>query len=114
MSSTVLIILVLTLSAIGYQLGRKRAYSLGERAGGVKVLHSRPTYYGLLTALWCAIPALLIFTAWQAFEPSIISNIIVSDLPEEIRTLPESRLNLVINDKGSKMDEAKILLGELE
>jgi phosphate transport system permease protein len=98
MSSTVLIILVLTLSAIGYQLGRKRAYSLGERAGGVKVLHSRPTYYGLLTALWCAIPALLIFTAWQAFEPSIISNIIVSDLPEEIRTLPESRLNLVIND----------------
>jgi len=98
MSSTTLIIIVLVLSTIGYQLGRKRAFSLGERSGGVKFLHSRPIYYGLLTALWCAIPALLIFTVWQVFEPSIISNIIISDLPEQIRTLPDSRLNLVVND----------------
>ena len=98
MSSTALIITILALSTIGYQLGRKRAFSLGERSGGVKYLHSRPVYYGLLAALWCGIPALIIFSLWQIFEPSIISNMIVTDLPEEIRSLSESRLNLVIND----------------
>jgi phosphate transport system permease protein len=98
MSSTALIITLLALSVIGYQLGRKRAFSFGERSGGVRFLHSRPVYYGLLTALWCAVPALLIFTIWQVFETSIISNIIVSDLPDQIRTLPQSRLNLIIND----------------
>lgn len=98
MSSTVLIITVLALSAIGYQLGRKRAFSLGKSSGGIKLLHSRPEYYGLLTALWCGIPALLVFFIWQAFEPSIITSILVADLPEELRSLPANRLNLVIND----------------
>ena len=98
MSPFTLVITVLALSAIAYQLGRKRAFSIAGRSGGVKYLHSRPTYYGLLAAMWCGIPALLVFSLWQAVEPSVITNILVSDLPDEIRNLPESRLNLVIND----------------
>ncbi len=98
MSSTALIITVLALSAFAYQLGRKRAFSLAEKSGGVKLLHSRPVYYGLLTALWCAVPALLIFLVWQAVEPTIITRMLISDLPEKIRNLPAGRMNLVIND----------------
>lgn len=113
MSSTLLIILVLTLSAIGYQLGRRKAYSLGLKSGGVRSLHSRPAYYGLLTALWCAIPALLIFSAWQIFEPAIISKVIVSDLPSEFRALPESRLNLVLNDIKNLVN-GNIVSGEIQ
>jgi phosphate transport system permease protein len=98
MSSAALIITVLALSAFAYQLGRKRAFSLAEKSGGVKLLHSRPVYYGLLTALWCAVPALLIFLVWQAVEPTIITRLLISDLPEKIRNLPAGRMNLVIND----------------
>ena len=62
------------------------------------MLHSRPTYYGALTALWCGIPALLIFGFWLAFEPTIVTNLVVAGLPPEIRSLPEGRLALMLND----------------
>ena len=61
-------------------------------------LHSRPTYYGILTALWCGVPALILFSFWLIFEPTIISNVVISGLPEEIQNLPDDRLHLVIND----------------
>ena len=41
-----LVITILVLAAIGYQLGRARAFSLAKNFGGVKQLHSRPVYYG--------------------------------------------------------------------
>jgi len=113
MAAPTLIITVLTLSAIGFQLGRKRAFSIAQKSGGVKFLHSRPVYYGLLTALWCGIPALLIFSAWQALEPAIITKILISDLPVELRTLPESRLDLVINDIRNLVS-GNIVSGEIK
>jgi phosphate transport system permease protein len=113
MSSTLLIIIVLTLTAVGYQLGRTRAHSLTNGVDGARILHSRPVYYGLLTALWCFIPALLVFSMWHAFEPSIITKIIIADLPKELRTLPESRLNLQINDIKNLVS-GNIVSGEIK
>jgi phosphate transport system permease protein len=52
----------------------------------------------MLTALWCGIPALMVFGLWVAFEPSIIINLVVAELPENMRNLPPDRLNLVLND----------------
>ncbi|MBW2501353.1 MAG: phosphate ABC transporter permease subunit PstC [Deltaproteobacteria bacterium] len=112
MSSAALIITLLALSVLGYQLGRKKAFSAAEKSGGLKALHSRPAYYGLLTALWCAIPALLVFLTWQALEPSIVNNLLVTDLPEEIRSLPQSRLNLVLNDIKN-LASGNIVAGEI-
>ena len=113
MSSSLLIIIILILSVIGYQIGRIKAFSLAKEAGGIKSLHSRPIYYGFLTALWCCIPALLVFFVWQAFEPSIITNIIITELPAELRTLPESRLNLQINDIKNLVS-GNIVSGEIK
>ena len=113
MSSTLLIIILLILSVIGYQLGRRKAFASAQGVGGVRSLHSRPIYYGMLTALWCCIPSLFVFLIWQAFEPSIITNIIVSELPEEIRSLPDSRLNLVINDIKNLVS-GNIVSGEIK
>jgi len=98
MSSTTLFFVLLILSVIGYYLGRQRAYAVVSDVSGKKTLHSRPTYYGALVAIWCGIPALLLFGCWLAFEDGIITNLVVSDLPEQIRSLPEARLNLVVND----------------
>ncbi|MGD8988691.1 MAG: phosphate ABC transporter permease subunit PstC [Syntrophobacterales bacterium] len=86
------------LSAVAYYLGRRRAFAVAGEAGGIRYLHSRPTYYGALTALWCGIPALLLFGLWLAFEDKIITNLVVAELPDAIRNLPQDRLNLVVND----------------
>jgi len=70
-------------------------------AGGsatVRRLHSRPPYYGLMTALWCGLPALLIYAGWQIFESSVITHIVVSGMPDEVRALTPAQLSLVIND----------------
>lgn len=98
MPPLILFIVLLGLSAAAYHVGKKKAFSVGKQAGGVRRLHSRPTYYGALTALWTGIPALLIYVFWLAFEPRVITGIIVSGLPDEIRNLPADRLNLVVND----------------
>jgi len=93
-----LLITLLGLSTAAYYFGRRKAFALAGRAEGAVKLHSRPTYHGALTALWCAIPALIIFGCWLAFETQIITHLVVRDLPESIRGLPADRLNLVIND----------------
>ncbi|MCG6947181.1 MAG: phosphate ABC transporter permease subunit PstC [Deltaproteobacteria bacterium] len=98
MSPTTLLAALLMLSAAAFYFGRQRAFAIAGKAGGTRHLHSRPTYYGLLTALWCGIPALLIFVLWLGFEDKIITNLVIADLPNAIRHLPENRLNLVVND----------------
>ncbi|MGD8880302.1 MAG: phosphate ABC transporter permease subunit PstC [Desulfobacterales bacterium] len=98
MSPTTILIVLLALSALGYYVGRRRAFVVAGDAAKIRNLHSRPAYYGSLTALWCGIPALLLFGFWLAFESSIIGHLVVADLPEAVRNLPEARLNLVMND----------------
>ncbi|MBF0259347.1 MAG: phosphate ABC transporter permease family protein, partial [Desulfamplus sp.] len=98
MNPTILLFTILTLSAVGFYLGRKKSYIVGHQNGGISQLHSRPTYYGSLTALWCAIPALIVFSFWLLFESSIITNLVIASLPEELQKLPADRLNLVVND----------------
>lgn len=99
MSASLLILILSALSAIAYQLGRTKALSVAKVApGGIQSLHSRPVYYGVLTAFWCGLPALLVFLAWQISEPFVITKFLVSYLPREIQELPEDRLSLVLND----------------
>ena len=98
MSPATLLTILLVLSAAAYYMGRRRAFAVAGEAGGIRHLHSRPTYYGALTALWCGIPALLLFGFWLAFEDRIITNFVIAGLPDAIRNLPQDRLNLVVND----------------
>jgi len=61
-------------------------------------LHSLPSHYGMWAALWCALPALVIFAVWNMAESSIITSLVVAGLPPEISNLPPSKLGLVVND----------------
>lgn len=83
-------------SSLAYYVGRKRAFAVAE--GKIRNLHSLPTYYGLYTAIWCGIPALIILAVWSAFENTIITHLVVADLPASMRDVGPDRLNLVIND----------------
>jgi phosphate transport system permease protein len=96
MQSSTLIIVLLGLMALAYYLGRKR--SLNLVSGRIRDLHSLPTYYGIQTALWCGVPALLLFVLWISFEGSVVTGMVVDSLPQELQDLPPERLNLVVND----------------
>jgi phosphate transport system permease protein len=98
MSPTTLLFVLLTLSTLAYYLGRRRAFTVAGMPEMVKTLHSRPTYYGALTAIWCAIPALILFGFWMAFEESVITHLVVADLSDTFHSLTPDRLNLVVND----------------
>nr|WP_321398154.1 phosphate ABC transporter permease subunit PstC [uncultured Desulfobacter sp.] len=98
MTSIHLIVTFLVLILLGFYMGRNKAMAVCTALGGPKALHSNPFYYGTLTAIWCALPALIIFSFWLFFKSSIIMDIVVSGLPDQIRSLPDARLNLIIND----------------
>jgi phosphate transport system permease protein len=93
-----LLFVLLLLSATAYYLGRRRSVAVAGGMSKIHQLHSRPTYYGMLTALWCGLPALIIFSCWQAFEGNIITHIVVTGLPPELASLPADRINLMVND----------------
>ncbi|MGD9329999.1 MAG: phosphate ABC transporter permease subunit PstC [Desulfobacterales bacterium] len=97
-SQPVILTAILLLSSAAYFIGRKRAFAVAGDRTGLMQLHSRPTYYGTLTAIWCGIPALIIFSAWSIFESGIITQLVIAGLPDQLRELPSDRLNLVIND----------------
>jgi phosphate transport system permease protein len=103
MSPFILLVIILTLAAFAYQIGLRRSRAVAGPAGP-RALHSRPVHYGVLAALWCAVPALLLFLLWQAGDSLIISKLVVADLPEEMRSLPADRLNLVVNDIRNLVD----------
>lgn len=98
MNPSVLFLIIVFLSIVGYFLGRQKAFRVGERAQGVRYMHSKPTYYGALTALWCGLPTLIIMGVWLILGPNVVMNLVVDGLPPEIRDLPEDRLNLVVNN----------------
>lgn len=98
MTPSNLLILLLLLSTVAYYAGRKRAFAVVKGKGGPKMLHSRPGYYGALTALWCLIPAGLVFAVWTLADSSVIADMVLLRLPESLSSLPEDRLNLIMND----------------
>ncbi|MFH1154310.1 MAG: phosphate ABC transporter permease family protein, partial [Pseudomonadota bacterium] len=96
MSPVILCVTLFVLSALGYYMGRKRSFALAHRAGGLHFLNSRPAYYGTLTALWCIVPAVVVMGFWLAFEPNLITDMVVAELPEQVRELPPDQLNVVV------------------
>ncbi|MCC8986885.1 MAG: phosphate ABC transporter permease subunit PstC [Candidatus Contendobacter sp.] len=95
MQSFLLLTLIL-LSIGGYYLGRNRAFAVA--GGQIRHLHSLPSFYGSYTALWCGLPALIVFAVWATLQPSVIIDLVVSGMPPELRNLPPDQLNLVVND----------------
>jgi phosphate transport system permease protein len=98
MSPSLIIFVLLLLSTTAYYLGLRRSVKVAGGPDHVRHLHSRPPYYGALTALWCGLPALAVYAFWQAFESNVITYLVVAGLPDEIRDLSADQLNLMVND----------------
>ena len=81
-------LLILLFSLSVFFLGKTKATNISKER--VK-LHSLPNYYGYYIALWCGVPALIIFSLWSLFEPMIIKLLVINNLPNQ----DPGKLNLI-------------------
>jgi phosphate transport system permease protein len=86
---------LLALTAVGYQLGRRRAIALVPHP---RSLRSLPGYYGSFVALWVLLPCALVLLLWAVIQPQLVERAVVAGLPQEIRDQPDERLGLYLND----------------
>ncbi|CAK8713773.1 Phosphate transport system permease protein [Candidatus Electrothrix aarhusensis] len=91
---------LLILSSLAYWQGREKAFALSYKAreGRSRRLHSRPAYYGLLTAFWCGIPGLLLYLFWLTASDWVLTGFVLRTLPADMRNLSGDQLNLLLND----------------
>jgi phosphate transport system permease protein len=97
MSVSTLLLFLIGLALMAYYLGIRRSLLVAGSAGR-RALNSLPGHYGMLAALWCLVPALLIVLLWVVLQDTVVTHLVVSALPPEHAALSESELTLVIND----------------
>jgi phosphate transport system permease protein len=98
MSNSVILIGLAMLAGLAYWVGKQRSLAVVGGIRGTRKLHSLPSYYGFLTALWCALPALIIMGLWLSFQDSLITSMVVGKLPATLQTQDPAQLNLMLND----------------
>ncbi|WP_028583979.1 phosphate ABC transporter permease subunit PstC [Desulfogranum mediterraneum] len=97
MSLNPLLVATLILVSSAFWLGKKKALAVAGQAGSPR-LHSRPGYYGMIVALWCAIPSLLIFAAWQSCADTILTNLVMGSISAAGEALDPAQLRLRVSD----------------
>ena len=97
MNFSTLFICLLALAALAFFGGRRRIELRTQVAGERQGMASLPLYYGLLTALWCLLPATLILLFWTLADGYVISALLRASLPAEQQQLPASELNLLLS-----------------
>jgi phosphate transport system permease protein len=112
MNLSLILAAILLLSLLSFVLGRRRA--LASASGTARNLHSLPSYYGFYAFIWAAVPALVVFAAWQLAQGWIVERLVIAAADESIRNLPPDRLSLKLSDirnlvggtiAGSQADE---------
>ena len=98
MTPAALLLALAVFSVAAFWIGKSRSLALVGGSRGVRNLHSLPSHYGVMTALWCALPALAVILLWLAFQDAIILRLVTAQLPAGVRDLPGNELSLVLND----------------
>ena len=95
MDKSTFLMLMILISVGAYHWGRQRAMSMTT---GPDRLHSLPGFYGYYTALWAAIPALLLLLVWSACESMVLTTGALAALPPEMAAASPEQLSLFVND----------------
>jgi len=93
--TTLLVIVVLILTALAYVMARSRAMAAAD--GDARKLHSLPSYYGYNAAMLTAIPALFVLVVWLLVQPVLIQNAVIDMIPQDAVS-EGSSVNLVMSD----------------
>ncbi|ASJ74486.1 phosphate ABC transporter permease subunit PstC [Granulosicoccus antarcticus] len=108
MPATTLFLITIGLAIASYIYGRSHAFSVARKNGGVRALHSLPTHYGMMVAMWCALPALAIIIGWKLFEPTIVSSLLQDSIPQTVIDAGSKAIELYKNDIGNLVDNHAI------
>lgn len=87
--------IVVALAAIGFVMGRARAFS--SAAGDSRLMHSLPSYYGTNVALFVLTPALGLLVLWLLVQPALIDHRVSQGIPASAIG-ESSTLSLVMSD----------------
>ncbi|MEE9320601.1 MAG: phosphate ABC transporter permease subunit PstC [Granulosicoccus sp.] len=98
MNVSTLIFITLGLGALFFLTGRARAYRVAAQHGGLRVMHSLPSHYGMMVALWCALPALALIIGWKLVEPGLITAALDDAIPADIRDAGVKNVELYRNN----------------
>ena len=89
--------ILIVMMLLAFFAGRQKALRIGGELGGIRHLNSLPLYYGLLSTLWCGIPALLLFALWLLSRNAIVTAWFVLKLPLAQQQLPTVELEILLN-----------------
>ena len=98
MSPSIVLVLIVALAVLAFQIGKARSIAVAGGPRHTRTLHSLPGHYGLLTAFWCVLPALAVFGVWVAFQDSVLTRLVLSNMPAGQQALPADQLGLMLND----------------
>jgi phosphate transport system permease protein len=104
MESSNLFLLMLTLGAVAFYIGRSRSLAVATPLGGIRHLHSLPNYYGLNALLWCALPSLGLLILWLVLDEPVINSIVMGALPAELVPSTKADYNLLLNKISNLAD----------
>jgi len=108
MSTTALILITVGLGLASFAYGRSQAYRVAKTNGGIRGLHSLPSHYGMMVALWCALPALAVIISWKLIEPSLISSMLNETVPQAVMEAGEKTVELYKNEINNLVDSQVI------
>ena len=97
MQATNILILILGLGLFAFYLGRGRSLALAKPLGGIRHIHSLPSYYGAHVALWCALPSLLLLGLWMIFDDPLINSIVLKSLATGGMVIDATSESLLLN-----------------
>lgn len=98
MNPSLLLVVLFVLALAAFVVGKARAITVAGGARGIRHLNSLPGHYGLLTALWCGLPALAIFLIWVAAQDAVLVRLVIAHLPPEMSSYSEAQWSLWLND----------------
>ena len=97
MQATNILFLILGLGCFAFYLGRGRSLAIAKPLGGIRHLHSLPSYYGFHAAIWCALPSLILLSLWLVFDDLLINSMVMDALPDIDAPTDAASYNLLLN-----------------
>ncbi len=104
MDTLPLVLTVGLLALAGFFAGKHKARLASTQVRS----HSRPHYHGYLVALWTLIPALLVVMVWSFASESVITRLVVAELPARIQQMPASEKSLFTNEFKNLANEIDV------
>ncbi len=104
MQATNILILLIGFGTVAFYLGRGRSLAIAGPLGGIRKLHSLPSYYGMHVALWCALPSVAILGLWMIFDDPMINSLVIGSVAADIIPIDTASYNLLLNKVSNLAD----------